>query len=230
MQNVVITKDMDESSKSLMAALQTNQVLASALLTISGSPAGTKGPVAAGATLDLTNVSVTSVQQSSAGNPVETIALSFESSEMTSQPAADKTATDAPGVVAVVGEKQGPWSSPVLEWNWGMATPVTASGMTGESVGPQATGKAQMKEFSFVMPSGPSTVQFITALSNNEQLQSLTLAPKSGPSYGLSQGRVTDLQYAAGPDGDTTTIKIAYRTITEAAGDKEESVQWGDDR
>jgi type VI secretion system Hcp family effector len=228
-QNVVITKDMDESSKSLMHALQTNQKLTSCTLDLNGSPPGHQGPASSASKFELQGVNVTAVQQSSSGNPIETISLAFESYEMGSQNEGGAEApADAPAMMAVEAEKQGKWDAPILEWNWGTTTPTRQSG-SDEERGAQVTGKAQMKEFSFTIPSGPPTVRFLTAQANNERLKSVTLAPKSGPGYALALARVTDLQIANGADGGITSVKLAYQGLTEHAGDKEESTRLGDE-
>jgi len=221
-QHIVITKAMDEHSPGLLEAMMVNKDLSSAVVHLSGSAPDAVGPGAAATKMTLQHVRVDSVQQAAGAAAIETVALSFSKVAVDAESDPNATPVDAPAQLEVEAQKSGKWSSPVLEWSWGLTTPVDAA--TG-----MATGKRQMQEFSMVVPSGPMTVHFIDALQNHEMLKQVALTPKAGPAYALANGRVTDLQMAAGPDAKTTTVRLAYQTVSQQTTSAEFQDSWGEE-
>lgn len=224
---VVVTKDMDESSPALLLAMSQNKALKTARLDLSGSAAGAGGPAAAITSMVLDDVRVDSVQQAGGAGALETLAFSFEEFEFASDPApaskgSDGKKVDAPAQLRVDASKSGRWEVPVLEWDWGVSTPMDAT--TG-----LASGRRQMKEFRIVIPNGPATVHALGALRNNELLKGVLLSPKSGPGYALATARVTDFAVTSGPEGQTTTVRFAYRSIAQQAREIEHQDQWSED-
>ena len=208
--HVVLTKDLDEHSPKLLEAMTANRELKSAML---------RSPETS---MELAGVHVDSVQQTAGADPTETVALSFGSFEVGSVDQRQEADPDAPAQLEVTGERQGTWCAPVLEWSWGVSTPIDQRTM-------EARGKRQMQQFEIVVPTGPASVQFLTALQANERLTSLLLSPKSGPGYALASAGVTSFDVSSSGQGQTTTLRLTYRSIAQQAGDTEHQDQWDEE-
>ena len=218
-QSIVITKPMDDHSGKLFQAMVENRRLESATISLNGGAIDKTSPVSSATSVTLAKVSVESVMQSAGAGMTETVALSFEELGLGSQ-AAEQAPADVPANVVVDAEKQGEFSSPALDWAWGVVTPSAGNAASGEGDVGGPTGSAQMQDFELTLPTGPSTVKFLNAMQQNERLKAVSIVPKSGPAYTLATARVSDFKFEqSGDGGSKTRVTLSYRMLAQQAGD-----------
>jgi type VI protein secretion system component Hcp len=217
-QDVTITKSMDDTSSAFLHAMRTNKRLPKAVITSTdaardGTPQGT---------LDLRNVIVTSVQHGVGQGAKENVSLSFETFELTQnagRPAQEDLRAPAKlTVVADVGGK--PIESPVRTWSWGASRATDGNG--GPSGEPESSARgvrrASFQDLSLQVPSGPAVSHLLQALQSNAVLPGTTLKVTGGLTYDLREARVTSLQLAMTEGRDLAQVSLTYVRFSESAG------------
>ena len=205
-QDVNVVRPMDEHSDEFFQALQTNKNIGRVTLNLSGSAAGAKGPVRAGSKIELIDVSVTSVQQASAGSPTEALAFTFGELEMETDAEDLNDLESASAQLVLVDRDEEEVGSPVLSWSFGMVTPV---------------GRTQMQNISLTLPAGPSAVKLLNAIAQSDVFPSGRLIPGSERSFTMTDARIVSYQLSSGGEGPLLDIEIAYRDLGHQAGDRE---------